>query len=176
MLFTAAVLCLRSIGIAIDVSLSHLEFLRLACVPVLNRTVIAGDAGVDFGLLAADWALPLLAGEVAMVFADGIGRRHGVIREFVVLGDLPDELHAGFPAREPLTEEGMEDGARGVESLELIFDIEGIEDVIGIADRQVAGVGVERGLAVFGGGDNVRIGLFVVLGKTEGGGFGWGGF
>ncbi len=152
-----------------------MEFLDLASIPVLDGPVVAGDAGVDLSLFAADGALPLLAGDVAMVGADRIGRRHGVIGELVVLRDLPDELHAGFPVREALAKEGVEDGAGGVEGLELILDVEGREDVIGESDREVRGVGVIRGLAVFGGGDDVGVTLLVVLGKTECGGFGRGG-
>jgi hypothetical protein len=108
--------------------------------------------------------------------ADGIGRRHGVIRELVVLGDLADEFHAALVVRKFLAKEAMEDGARGVKGLELILDVEGLEDIFGEADRKVRGVGVERNLLIAGGGDDIWVSLLVVLGKTEGGGFGWGGF
>ena len=157
------------------VGLAHIEFLDLAGIPVLDWAVVAGDAGIDFGFASAVRALVLLAGDVSMLGADGIGRRHGVIGELVVEGDLANELHAGFPIREALTQEGMEDGAGGVEGLELVFDVEGGEDVVGEANRKMAGVGVIGGLAGAGSGDDVWIALLVVLGKAEGGGFGWGG-
>ena len=58
----------------------------------------------------------------------------------------------------------------------MIFDIKSGEDVFGISDGQVAGVGVIGGFASFGSTDDVGITLFVVLCKTEGGGFGRSGF
>ena len=55
------------------VGLALLVLLRLARVPVLHRAVVAGDAAVHLGALAAVRAGELLAGEVAVVFADGVG-------------------------------------------------------------------------------------------------------
>lgn len=160
--------------IGINVGLPHLEFLDFTGIPVLDWTIITGDTGIDFGFLSAMWALPLLANEIPVLGANGIGWGHGVIRKFVVLGDLADELHAGFPIWEALTKEGVEDGSGGIKGLELILDIKSGEDVFGIANRKVAGVGVIWGFSSFGGADDVWIPGLVVLSKTEGGGFRWG--
>ena len=53
--------------------LALLILLSFACIPVLHGTVVAGDAAVYLGSLAALGAGELLAVEVAVVLADGIG-------------------------------------------------------------------------------------------------------
>lgn len=65
-------------GMTDVIELAVLEFLGLAVVPVLNGTVVAGDAAVDLSRLAADGAGILLAGQVAVLGADGIGRGEGI--------------------------------------------------------------------------------------------------
>ena len=72
--------------------------------------------------------------DVTMILAARIGWGHGVVRKFVVLGDLTDELHAALPVWKTLAKEGMEDGARGVKGLESVFDIESGEDIVGVAN------------------------------------------
>ena len=158
------------------VELAILEFLSLAVVPVLHWAIVAGDAAVDFGLVAADRAGELLAGDVAVVFADGIGWRQGVVRQLVVLGDLAHEIGGCFPVRQFFAEEGVENGAGGVKCLQFVLDIEGREDVFGVADRQVRAVGVVWGVPFLRCGDDVRIAFAVMLGEAIGGGFCWGGF
>ena len=69
--------CLHSAlqhGVFHIIDLTILELLALAVVPVLHGTVVAGDAAVNLSFLAADGASVLLAGEVAMLSADGICR------------------------------------------------------------------------------------------------------
>ena len=69
----------------------------------------------------------------------------------------------------------MEDGAGGVEGLQLVLDIQRCEDVLGVAHGQVGGVGVVGGLvAGIGCSADVGITLDVLLGKTVGGGLGGG--
>ena len=149
-----------------------LVLLRLACVPVLDGAVVAGDAAVDLGVLTAVGALELLAAQIAVILADGIGRGEGVVRELVVLSDLADKICCGLPARQLLAEEGVEHGAGGVAGLEIVLNVERGENIVRVADRQVRAVGVVRGSARLGRGDDVGVKLDVVLGETVGGGLG----
>ena len=70
----------------------------------------------------------------------------------------------------------MEDSAGGVEGLQIVLNIQGCENVLGVTNGQVAGVGVVGAAAVFGSGNNVRVTLHIVLGKTVGGGLCGGSF
>src|SRR5574344_2484779 len=85
-----------------QIGLTIMEFLGLAFVPVLDRPIVTGDTAVDFRLFAADRALPNFTGDVAVVSANAVSRRHGVVRELVVFSNLANELHAAFPVRESL--------------------------------------------------------------------------
>src|SRR5574344_411321 len=85
-----------------QIGLTIVEFLRLAFVPVLDWAIVTGDTAIDFRLFAADRALPNFAREVTVFRANAVSRRHGVIRQLVVFGNLADELHAAFPVRESL--------------------------------------------------------------------------
>ena len=58
-----------------------------------------------------------------------------VEEQLMDLSDLTNEFHAALPVRQLLSEEGVEDGARGIKGLEAVFDVEGAEDVVGVADR-----------------------------------------
>ena len=69
----------------------------------------------------------------------------------------------------------MENRPGRIEHLEAVLDVEGLEDIIGVADGKMGTVGVIRIPTVFVGGDDVRIFLFVVLGKAIGSRFGWSG-
>ena len=51
-----------------------LVFLRLALVPVLYRSVVAGDTAVDLSALSADRADAVFADQIAMLCTDGIRR------------------------------------------------------------------------------------------------------
>ena len=107
-----------------------------------------------------------------MVLADGIGGAYGVIGQLVVFRDLADEVCRRLPAGQLLAEEGVEDRAGGVEGLELILDVKSREHIVGVADGQVAGVGVIRGAAGLGRGDDIGELLNVVLCKAVGGALG----
>ena len=144
------------------------ELLGLAVIPVLDRAVIAGDTAVNLRGLSAVGAGLLLPRQIAVVPADGIGGAHGIIGQLVVFRDLPHQVGRGLPVRELLPQEGVEDGAGGVESLELVLDIQGGEYILRVAHRQVGGVGVIGG-AVFVGGDDIGVELLVVLGEAVGG-------
>ena len=60
-------------GVIDDVFLALLVLLGLTGVPVLHGAVVAGDAAVDLGRLAALGAGEMLAADVAVVLADGVG-------------------------------------------------------------------------------------------------------
>ena len=80
---------LTSNGGMVDVvNQTILVLLRFTVVPVLNRAVVAGDAAVYLGLLAALGAGEVLACDVAVGTAYRIGGRHGVIGKLVVLSNL----------------------------------------------------------------------------------------
>ena len=51
-------------GMAEVIYLPVLEFLGLSIVPVLDRTVVAGNTAVDLCLLPADWTGKMLANQV----------------------------------------------------------------------------------------------------------------
>ena len=156
------------------VHLPVFELLGLAVVPVLHRAVVAGDAAVYLGGLAADGAGELFPGEVAVVGTHGVGGGHGVIGKLVVLRDLPHQVGRRLPGGQLLAQKGVEHGAGGVEGLELVLNVQSGEDVLGVAHGQVGGVGVV-GSAVLVGGDDVGELLLVVLGEAVGGGLGGGG-
>ena len=67
-------------GCADVILLALLILLSFACVPVLHRTVVAGYTAVNFSALTALGTGKLLAGEVAVILADGVGRAYGVVR------------------------------------------------------------------------------------------------
>lgn len=67
------------------VGLPGLEFACLAVIPVLDRTVVSGDPGIDFGFLVADWTFEVFAGKIAVFRTDGIGRGEKILQGQVVL-------------------------------------------------------------------------------------------
>ena len=79
------------------VDLSLLELLRLSVVPVLNGAVVARNTAVYLGLCSAIVALIVLAGDVTVILADGVGRAEGVVRQLIVLGDLANEVCSRLP-------------------------------------------------------------------------------
>jgi len=59
----------------------------------------------------------------------------------------------------------VEDGARGVEGLKLVLDIERRENVLGVADGQVRRVGVVGGVVARpSSSNNTRVGFYIMLG------------
>ena len=151
------------------VDLSVLEFLRLAVVPVLNGAVVAGDTAVDFGLSSAYRAGVLFAAQISVILAYRIGRGQRVVRKLIVVRDLLDESRRRLPVGELFAEERVEYGARGVQRLKFVLNVESVEDIRRIADGQVRAVGVVRG-AVFVSGDDIGELLLVVLSETVRGG------
>ena len=114
---------MSQLGIFNVVDLSVLILLSLTVVPVLNGTVVAGDTGVDLGLLAALGAGELLACDIAVGSADRVGGRHGVVGKLVVFGDLSDEGRGSLPVGKLFAEECVENGTRGIEGLKLILNV-----------------------------------------------------
>ena len=84
---------------------------------------------------------------------------------------------SAFQFRQFFAEEGVENGAGGVEGLKLVLHVQSGEDVLGVAYGQVGGVGVIRRVTgVLGSGDDIGIQCHVMLGQPVGGGFRRGGF
>ena len=110
-----------------------------------------------------------------MVLADGVGGREGIIVQLVVLGDLPHQVGRRLPAGQLLAQESVEHGAGGIAGLEIVLNIKSLEDVLGVADRQVGAVGVVGGTAGLSRGDDVGVELHIVLGQAVGGGLRRGG-
>ena len=84
-----------------------------------------------------------------MVRTDGVGGGHGVVGELEILRDLPHQIGSRLPVRQLLTQKGVEHSAGGVQGLQVILDGQGLEDVVGVAHRQVGGVGVIRRVTGF---------------------------
>ena len=55
------------------------KLLGFTVVPVLHRAVIAGDATIDLGHMTAGGATEMLTDKIAVVGADGVSGRLGVI-------------------------------------------------------------------------------------------------
>ena len=144
-----------------------LVLLGLAVVPVLDRAIVTCDAAVDFRLLAADRACELLACQIAVVLAHGISRRHCVIRQLIVLGNLADKVCRSLPVGKLLAEESVENSSGCVQCLQIILNIQRGEDILCVADRQVRGVGVVR-CAVHVSRNDIRELLLVVHRKSVG--------
>ena len=68
----------------------------------------------------------------------------------------------------------MEHRAGGIQGLKLVLNVQGREDVLGVAHGQVGRVGIIRCLPRLGGGDDIGVVLLVVLCQAVGGGLGWG--
>ena len=56
-----------------------------------------------------------------MILADGIRRGERVIRQLVVLRNLPDKRSRRFPVRQSLAEKSMEYRSAGVERLKSVL-------------------------------------------------------
>ena len=84
-----------------------------------------------------------------MVLAHGVGGGQGVVGQTVVLGDLADQRRRRLPVGQLFAQEGVEHGAGGVEGLEIVLDVQGGEDVLGVAHGQVGAVGVVGGVCGF---------------------------
>ena len=81
--------------------------LRLAVVPIAHGTVVSGYAGVDLAGFAALRTGELLALDISVILAYRICRRKRIVRQAVILRNLPYEI-GSLPIRQLLAEEGME--------------------------------------------------------------------
>ena len=89
----------------------------------------------------------MLAGEVAVLGADGKGRRDGDVGKAEPGEDPLHQLAAGPRVGEALVHVEMEHGAAGVAALEFLLMGEGLERVVGVADGKLGGVRVIWGLS-----------------------------
>lgn len=147
------------------------KFRALTVVPVLNGTIVACDTTVNFRLLSAYGAGVLLAFEIAVLLANGVGRRERIVGQFVVFGNLSHKVCRSLPAVKALTEERVEHRAGRIESLQLVLDVESGEDVARVSDGKVRTVGVVGHVVHIACADDVGISFSVVFCKTIGSGF-----
>ena len=66
-----------------------IDALAFSVVPVLDRTVISRDTAVNLCLFSTDRTCKMLAGEIAVVRTNRIRRGQRVVRQVVVLCNLP---------------------------------------------------------------------------------------
>ena len=83
-------------------------FLCFSVVPVLNRTVIAGNTAVNLCLFAAFRAGKMLTADISMLRAYGICRRNSVIRQLIILCNFSYKGCGCFPVRKFFSQETME--------------------------------------------------------------------
>jgi len=87
-----------------------------------------------------------------VIRADRKRRRQADVRQLVVLEHFLDQSLGDFRIRNPLAQVEVQDGPSGVETLQIVLQIERLKNVIGKADRQLTGVRVV-GDIVAGAGD-----------------------
>ena len=104
-----------------------LVLLGLSFIPVLDRTVVARNPAVYLCLLPADRTGEMLSDQVPMALADGLGRRHGIVRQLVILSNSTDQVGSRLPVRQLLSQERVEHGAGRIKGLQFILDIQGIK-------------------------------------------------
>ena len=146
------------------VDLSVLVLLGLTVVPVLDRAVISRDTAVNLRLCSADRACKLLSCQISVFAAYGIGRRHRVVRQLVVFGDLAYQICCSLPVGKFLSQKGMEYCSGGVQSLQFVLNIQSRKHVFRKAHRKVGRIRIIwRSIHVCG--DDVRVFLPVMLCK-----------
>ena len=118
-----------------DVFASFLILLCFAGIPVLHRTVIPCDSAIYLGSLPADWASEVLPCQVSMTLAHRVCRRHRVIWEAIVLGNLSNQICRGLPGWQFFSQESMEYRTGSILGLELILNIQRSENIIREANR-----------------------------------------
>ena len=96
------------------IGLSVSEFLALAVIPVLYRTVVAGDAAVDLGLSPAVRADGLFSGKVAVFCANGLGGGPSVIGQLIVFSYFTHKGGGSPPIRQFFSEEGVKHRSAGI--------------------------------------------------------------
>ena len=85
-----------------------------------------------------------------MLGADGERGRHRDVRDAEALQGPSDELSAGIGAGDALAHVEVQHRAARVFLLQLLLALQGLERVVGEADRELRGVGVVRGLGAAG--------------------------
>ena len=60
----------------------------------------------------------------------------------------------------------MKHRAGGIQTLQLVLDIQGVEDIVGIPHRKMGAVCIIRGVALFGRGDYIRVPIHVMFGQS----------
>ena len=81
----------------------------------------------------------MFAGDVAVLGADGVGGREGVIGELEILRDLAHQIGRSLPVRQLLAQEGVEHGAGGVAGLEIVLNVERGENIVRVGLSPYAG-------------------------------------
>src|SRR5699024_7580082 len=116
------------------------KLLNLSIVPVLYRTVISGDPAVNLRLFSAVRAGILFAVNIAVILADGVGRRNRIVWKLIILGNLPYKKRRFLPARKLLSQECVEYGSRCIERLKLVLNIQRVKNIIGKSNRKMGTV------------------------------------
>ena len=138
----------RLLAVKLRINLSLLILLGLTVVPVLHGTVVAGDSGVNLGLLTALGTDELLACDIAVVLAHRVGGRNRIVRKSIIFRNSSYEVSGRLPVGKLLTEVAMEHSTRCVEGVKLVLHIKCLEDIVGVANGKVAGVGVIGSAAI----------------------------
>ena len=162
---------LFQLGVGNIIEGTVLVLLCLTIIPVLYRTVVAGDTAVNFSLLSTFRTGEMLSADVAMLLTYGIGRRNGVIRQAIILCDLTYQRRCCLPVRKFLSQECVEYSSGCIQSLQIILYIQCVKNISGIINRQMGAVCVIRSIALFSCCLDIRITASVVFGKAVCGGF-----
>ena len=113
----------------------------------------------------------MVAGEVAVVGADGEGGCDGDVGESVVGERAPDEGGAGVAVAHGGPHIQMEDGTAGVFGLQVVLFGQRVKGIRGVGDGELGGVGVIR-LVGGSGVDDSGVAGDVLPGEPVGGTFG----
>ena len=104
---------------------------------------------------------------VTVILADAVRRAQSIVRQTVVFRYLSHQTCRRAPIVQFLTEEGVEDGSAGVQSLQFVLYVERLKDIVRKVYGQMRTVGVVRNVTLaFACRNDVGITLFVVFGKT----------
>ena len=114
----------------------------LAVVPLAYRAEITDNAGVDLGRGSALGTNRAMTAAIAVRRTYRKRRREGEIGQAVVLQSAYKPFHC-FGIGSGLAQEHVQHGAAGVLGLEAVLEVQNVEDVIAVVDRQVRGVAVE---------------------------------
>ena len=153
------------------VHLSFLILLGLSIVPVLDRTVVAGDPAVNLCLFPAYGAGEVFTVQVAVFPADGVGGRQRIVRKLIIFCNGPYQLGRCLPVGQLFAQERMEHRTGGIQGLQLVLDIQGVKHIRCIGYRKVGAVCIiGRSILLAPGGDDIRIFFLIVSGQTIGGG------